>query len=832
MRRFLPILLLLLAVSSPAWAARTATADTTGNWGTAANWDGPDTLPATGDSVIIPNGVAITLNGAYPAAGAFLQVTVQAGGTLTIPVDANSGLTLSGDSAVGFTVAGIMQTAGSTVGNPVALGAGITCNISIVPATDGGSGVIITSTGANYVAISGAVKTHFVLLGDDVGNWSGDGDAAYDLGGTLASVTTATTPTGWLDHDIVVIAPTGRTYSHWEAARLNGAASSTTVAVEGWHTLAEMSSDAPTYLAGTATVPQWNHQGTGGAGVLANARAEVLNLTRSFRIFSTDNTKRCYISTATTAVVAMSYVEAYSCGTTTAAKRALSVLTTTGSVTGTGCVFHDGAQGIAVTALTTGTFTPTNWIAWGWGASGGDAWNISALTLSGAGALTATNCIGAYTTTAAKYGLNLGDVGSTFPSFRAIGNVQNGVYINEGAAVVDGLLDNAVSHSNGGSGIYLSAGQVTLATSVSGIVAWRNGGAGIQIAASYDTWFASPVLFGNTTQDVQVYGAMWLSSPTITADPAFSTTYDGYAQFGNLIILGGTIKGKQNIAAGFRVTTIGTAHTTFVAPNFSIVADDGQSSAEVMFHKATDDHRYYYKYGYVLSNTLERHTASGLDWQHNTTGGAAVWFRPNITFSVRAKANQALTVKAWVARSGTNDGTAAPRIVILGGYLTGVAADIVGDSYTYAPKTVAAAGVPGASRTTNVVTITTTAVHSLTTGDKVVVGGVTDTSFDGSFTVASTPTTTTFTYAQTAANATSGAGWVGKWQQLTVSASGASTPTETGLLYFCVEGQGSAGYYLADDLSAVGAGAGKPEDYAGALQGWATVGPPGVGGWW
>lgn len=63
----------------------------------------------------------------------------------------------------------------------------------------------------------------------------------------------------------------------------------------------------------------------------------------------------------------------------------------------------------------------------------------------------------------------------------------------------------------------------------------------------------------------------------------------------------------------------------------------------------------------------------------------------------------------------------------------------------------------GAVRTSNVVTLTTAAQHGLVTGNFVNVRGVnggSGTSFNGRFTVASTPTTTTFTIAQTGSDAT------------------------------------------------------------------------------
>lgn len=56
--------------------------------------------------------------------------------------------------------------------------------------------------------------------------------------------------------------------------------------------------------------------------------------------------------------------------------------------------------------------------------------------------------------------------------------------------------------------------------------------------------------------------------------------------------------------------------------------------------------------------------------------------------------------------------------------------------------------------TTNVATLTTTQNHYLTTGETVVITNV-DATFNGTFVVTGTPTATTFTYAQTAADVTS-----------------------------------------------------------------------------
>ncbi len=63
-------------------------------------------------------------------------------------------------------------------------------------------------------------------------------------------------------------------------------------------------------------------------------------------------------------------------------------------------------------------------------------------------------------------------------------------------------------------------------------------------------------------------------------------------------------------------------------------------------------------------------------------------------------------------------------------------------------KTVATVANSGAARASNVVTITTTAVHGLAVGQFVKITDVSDSTFDGTFEVATVPSTTTLTYAQ------------------------------------------------------------------------------------
>ena len=78
---------------------------------------------------------------------------------------------------------------------------------------------------------------------------------------------------------------------------------------------------------------------------------------------------------------------------------------------------------------------------------------------------------------------------------------------------------------------------------------------------------------------------------------------------------------------------------------------------------------------------------------------------------------------------------------------------------TQQPNSIAAGG---ASRNgaTGVVTITTSSPHALNIGQTITVSGVTDASFNGTFTISDVPSSTTLTYAQAGASATSGSGTV------------------------------------------------------------------------
>jgi hypothetical protein len=142
------------------------------------------------------------------------------------------------------------------------------------------------------------------------------------------------------------------------------------------------------------------------------------------------------------------------------------------------------------------------------------------------------------------------------------------------------------------------------------------------------------------------------------------------------------------------------------------------------------------------------------------TAGGSVAANPHIVIRQSTGATGSLT--EWQNSAGT----------VLGGR------SAVGQLFTgsTAPLNSSTGGATTAtSGTGTVATITTTSAHSLSTGDRVTVAGVTPTGYNGTFIVASTPTTTTFTYANTTTGSQTVAGTVRVDAQASVTSRSAAT---------------------------------------------------------
>ncbi len=101
----------------------------------------------------------------------------------------------------------------------------------------------------------------------------------------------------------------------------------------------------------------------------------------------------------------------------------------------------------------------------------------------------------------------------------------------------------------------------------------------------------------------------------------------------------------------------------------------------------------------------------------------------------------------------------ATALVDINGNLDVSGTTNISGSTTFTKNAIASVAISGVARSSNTVTVTTSAVHGLSVNDLVNLNGVTDTSFNGYFTVTAVSSTTVFTFSQTAANASSSGGF-------------------------------------------------------------------------
>ena len=136
----------------------------------------------------------------------------------------------------------------------------------------------------------------------------------------------------------------------------------------------------------------------------------------------------------------------------------------------------------------------------------------------------------------------------------------------------------------------------------------------------------------------------------------------------------------------------------------------------------------------------------------STVRGLFTWTTPtNIPLAVVGMSSGLSSLEGDTLTDVTPAGFVGESTGLSGAYGAGDYGDLYYglDAPTYTIST--------AVRATNVVTITTASTHQFQTGTSVLIAGVTDSSFNGTFTITRTGTTT-FTYAQTAADASSSGG--------------------------------------------------------------------------
>lgn len=229
----------------------------------------------------------------------------------------------------------------------------------------------------------------------------------------------------------------------------------------------------------------------------------------------------------------------------------------------------------------------------------------------------------------------------------------------------------------------------------------------------------------------------------------------------SLTLIGLNPNDSANYLKTIKTVAVGTTPTSVAIDNvlhYAVVTNMGDSSISVV--DISDP----------ANPQLKATITSGIDVKPYAVGvnpltqQALVAYYGSSTVSMIDLNTMAVTATGQIPTTGANPQVAIDTRLNWGIVTPGGSGTVsVVDLGRSARNVVSVIDVPssnGAVRKDGTVTITTAAAHGLTAGQKVVIAGVDDSSFDGTFTVATAPSTTTFTYSQSGDSTTSGNGTV------------------------------------------------------------------------
>jgi hypothetical protein len=503
------------------------------------------------------------------------------------------------------------------------------------------------------------------------------------------------TDTGWLDNDEIAIAPTAKTATHYEAGTLNGNAGASTLTVDGF---------------------------AGAGGGIANPHlgtspyfAEVILLTRSGGIRAVTSTAVTYITIRATAIVDFDWMEFRYLATSTTDKRGIQVDTTTGSFAMNYCCVRN-TENCAL--FVQGTL------------SGGGSFNLSntnfylinTASASGIDGITLqSNCNS--TNAVVNNIILMGATASNLSNARIMTLSTNfnasmdgitmtgctGSGTNTSLAIIcnNAVINNLITHSNACFGfIYFG---VSGKTKINNLECWRNtatSGIAIGDINAVSTQMSQleidgGFIYANSSGNIRIYAALTLlvlKNLNIGADSSFATSTG--------------IEGHSN-AFGGKILCVNcdfgtpTAHTSDVQSSIPYSID----FINCMFRSATEynaptmdnivfnSHKHDQnsasflsksKYRTVTSETTTRHTASGYAWKVTPSSASYKAIIPGPSehfnnFKRFVGSGQTVTINAWVQKDGSYNGN-APRLVMVGGIVPGIASDVV-DSLTVGAST-------------------------------------------------------------------------------------------------------------------------------------------------
>lgn len=657
-----------------------------------------EAAPGAGDEVIITgektgqgtqNALTVTMNetattdyGAAPTAANSLidpGVAICSGGTLTYGTSSSTNYYLKMSSSIILYAGGTLNI--GTTGTPIPRNS--TAVLEFDPGADGDYGLIARNL--STLNIQGLSRT------------SGKNIVACKLNTDEAANSTSLgvdTDTGWLDNDEIVVAATTRTNTQTEKGTLNGNANTSDLTVDGF--------------AGSGG-GLLNAHGGGGTTVGSVAvSAEVILLTRNVKIRSATSSIMAYVNIKATASVDIDWAEFYYLGENTNSKRGIEIETTTGSFNMQKCSLHDMEDwGIYISSGSGSNITVSDNVCYNLNsaaAASSQSLNVNAST--GQSVITGNYFIGCSASSsfaAGAYIVRLQDFGVNFSNNTvagcAYGASNAAIAIEENSAYFTGTFDGNVIHSNSGGGVVIPSSNCTFICS--NLIGWRNNQSVIYTGISTingsnnKTIWDTGALFGNTNNNISInnscQGTTIIKNFTVDGDSTFSTA-NGLGM-GNasaeVYVLNSNF--GSNVAHTTADITTGTAaqlqrialiNTTLASSTEVATASNGAFGSYVREQKhdgSSTTHRSLYRTGTIASDQTTRHTASGFSWKMTPLLAAHKLVLPGPdpmdNFKVAVNANAQVTITAYVQKDGSYNGN-APRLVVVGGILSGVSSDV------------------------------------------------------------------------------------------------------------------------------------------------------------
>jgi hypothetical protein len=484
--------------------------------------------------------------------------------------------------------------------------------------------------------------------------------------------------TGWAANDVLALASTSRTYSETEQVTTSGASDTTVTVSVGGGT-------------GGNTV-KYAHS-LAGNSVATPVACEIINLTRNVKVRAANALYRAFVNLKATSVVHCEYAEFSVLGKDTATQRGIEIETTAGSCAISYCSFHDfNAWGWYLASASGSGIALDHNVCFNLNTAAAANTAVVYVTASAGVSIVSNNYIIGCRGSGANGVVYFADVGLTFQNNVLAGNTQTQLYLAETGKVLGTFADNLV-HSCQSIALYLGSG---FTGGVFGaFTGYRNGAEGLRFGGDVQNAnFDSQLLFGNLNQNIYFsaacQGQIIFKSPIVRSDASYATSYG--------LVCNSTIPSRVLILGGSFGSTV--AHTGSdiyfsTGSNSQVVAlgttfADAPPVAGTLYYNAfvrvhkfggiATDHRAWYAYGTLASELTTRHTASGLAWKLTPNNATNKLRFPGPTeydtFQAPVSANAAVTVTAWVYYDDTYNG-AMPRLVLVGGLVAGIDADVV-----------------------------------------------------------------------------------------------------------------------------------------------------------